>query len=193
MDITKYIKNHLVEINSILISVSNDKLSKLSNEILNNNKNGNKLFFTGIGKNGHVASKAASTFNSIGLPVFYLNPVDAVHGDMGLIGDEDMILAISKSGNTEELVLFLKQVKNRTNNIWLLHSNEKNNSIDYCYDDIFIEIKNEADHLNIIPTVSISVYTILMQSVACGIADYKKLQVHNFVKNHPGGSLGKLK
>lgn len=193
MDVTKYIKNHLVEINTILSSISFDNLDKLANEILSNNKMGKKLFFTGVGKNGHVASKAASTFNSIGMPVFYLNPVDALHGDMGLIDDDDMILAISKSGNTEELVLFLNNAKRRTNNIWLLHSNKKNDSMKYCNDEIFIEIKNEADHLNIIPTVSISVYTILMQSVACYIAEYKQLRVDNFVKNHPGGSLGKLK
>ena len=70
-----------------------------------------KIFFTGVGKNGHVAAKAASTFSSIGLPCFYINPVDSVHGDMGVINQDDIIVAISKGGNTEELIHFLHHVK----------------------------------------------------------------------------------
>lgn len=193
MTALNYIYKHLSEIDNAFLSISNDTLIQITEAILNNNLKNNKLFFTGIGKNGHVASKAASTFNSIGIPVIYINPVDAVHGDIGLIHNNDMIIAISKSGNTDELILFLNKANQRTDNIWLIHSNKNNNSIKYCYNDIFIEVKNEADHLNIIPTVSISVYTILLQSIACAIADGKNLTLQQFVKNHPGGSLGKLK
>ena len=112
-----------------------------------------KIFFTGIGKNGHVAAKAASTFSSIGLPCFYINAVDSVHGDMGVINREDILIAISKSGNTEELIHFLHHVKYKNCKIVSIHSNPNNKSLDYSYMDIDLHVDQEADHLDIVPTV----------------------------------------
>ena len=152
-----------------------------------------KIFFTGVGKNGHVAAKAASTFSSIGLPCFYINPVDSVHGDMGVINEDDIIVAISKSGNTEELIHFLHHVKHKNCKIVSLHSNPNNNSLDYCYLDIDLHADEEADNLNIVPTSSIAVFTVFLQSIACEIADIKDLSLEEFVSNHPGGSIGQIK
>jgi arabinose-5-phosphate isomerase len=116
----KYFLNHIDGFSYFLENVNDVEIFNLIQFL---NKPHRNIFFTGIGKNGHVAAKAASTFNSMGIRVFFINPVDAVHGDMGLIDKDDIILAISKSGNTEELLWFLKNAKDRTDNIFLIHSN----------------------------------------------------------------------
>ena len=152
-----------------------------------------KIFFTGVGKNGHVAAKAASTFSSIGLPCFYINPVDSVHGDMGVINSKDLIIAVSKSGNTEELVNFLHHVHPKECTVVSIHSNPGNKSLVYSNLNINLHIEREAGHLNIVPTSSIAVFTIFLQSVACEISKRKELTLRQFVENHPGGSIGKTK
>jgi arabinose-5-phosphate isomerase len=152
----------------------------------------NCIFFTGVGKNGHVASKAASTFNSTGMKVTYIDPVDAVHGDLGMVSKDDMIVAISKSGNTEELVVFLSHCAKRTANIWIIHSRMGNESMNYAKNQIYLDIDSEADHMNVIPTSSVAAYCIFMQSVACEIARRRNVDLDGFVINHPGGSIGKL-
>ena len=152
-----------------------------------------KIFFTGVGKNGHVAAKATSTFSSIGVSCFFIDPVDSVHGDMGVINEDDILIAVSKSGNTEELIHFLKHVEHKNCKIVSIHSNPKNKSLDYSSLDIDLRVSKEADHLDIVPTCSIAVFTIFLQSVACEISERKQLTLEQFVKNHPGGSIGQTK
>ena len=107
MSVKSFYKAHIDTIEKSLLSLDFDDVNLFVDLILNCK---GKIFFTGVGKNGHVAAKATSTFSSIGVPCFYLNPVDSVHGDMGVINSKDLIIAISKSGNTEELVNFLHHV-----------------------------------------------------------------------------------
>jgi arabinose-5-phosphate isomerase len=154
--------------------------------------NSGSIFFAGVGKNGHIASKAASTFNSTGLKVTNIDPVDAVHGDLGMVSEGDMVVAVSKSGNTEELLVFLSHCAKRTSKIWLVHSNKDNQSMKYASHQVYLDIDSEADHLNAIPTSSVATYCIFMQSVACEIARIKDLSLGQFVYNHPGGSIGKM-
>ena len=112
---------------------------------------------------------------------------------MGVINEDDIIVAISKSGNTEELIHFLHHVKHKNCKIVSLHSNPNNNSLDYCYLDIDLHVDEEADNLNIVPTSSIAVFTVFLQSIACEIADINGLTLEEFVSNHPGGSIGQIK
>lgn len=152
-----------------------------------------KVIFTGIGKNGHVAAKATSTFCSIGVHAFFLNPVDSVHGDMGVVNDKDIIISVSKSGNTEELLVFLKNVRRKNCKIISIHSNNTNQSLQYSDIDVNLHVDSEADHLNIVPTSSIAIFTVFLQSIACEISKRKNLTKEQFIFNHPGGSIGKLK
>ena len=166
-----------------------EKVNFLVNEMLNCN---GQIILTGVGKNGHVAAKATSTLRSIGLKCFYLNPVDSVHGDMGIIGDDDIIISVSKSGNTEELLAFLQNVRRKNCKIFSIHSNPNNKSLVYSDFDIELFVDHEADHLNAIPTTSITIFTIFLQSIACEISRIKKLSLEDFVYNHPGGSIGQM-
>ena len=190
MTVFHFVQRHIDAIKHSMRNVESEKIYCLLYLLLETK---GKIFFTGVGKNGHVAAKAASTFSSIGLPCFYINPVDSVHGDMGVINDDDIIVAISKSGNTEELIHFLHHVKYKNCKIVSLHSNPNNNSLDYSYLDIDLHVDVEADHLDIVPTCSIAVFTVFLQSIACEISAINKLTLEEFVTNHPGGSIGQTK
>ena len=190
MSVLSFFKEHIDAIQYSLDNIESMKVYRLVDLLLDSK---GKIFFTGIGKNGHVAAKAASTFSSIGLPCFYINAVDSVHGDMGVINREDILIAISKSGNTEELIHFLHHVKHKNCKIVSIHSNPNNKSLDYSYMDIDLHVDQEADHLDIVPTCSIAVFTVFLQSVACEISAIKKLTIDQFVRNHPGGSIGQTK
>lgn len=188
MSVIGFYQNH---IDSILFSFDNldeNKIDQFVNLILDCR---GKIFFTGIGKNGHVAAKATSTFSSIGIPCFFINAVDSVHGDMGVIDENDLLITVSKSGNTDELLNFLHHVNYKNCKIVSIHSNNGNQSQKYCFLDINLHVDKEADHLNIVPTSSIAIFTIFLQSVACEISRRKNLTLEEFVKNHPGGSIGK--
>ena len=172
MSVLSFFQDHIDAIQYSLDNIECAKAYDLVDLLLNSK---GKIFFTGIGKNGHVAAKAASTFSSIGLPCFYINAVDSVHGDMGVINREDIIIAISKSGNTKELIHFLHYVRYKNCKIVSIHSNPNNKSLDYSYMDIDLHVDQEADHLDIVPTCSIAVFTVFLQSVACEISEIKKL------------------
>ena len=190
MSISSYYQTHIDVITESLNALYDIKIDQFVDLLLNCK---GKIFFTGVGKNGHVAAKATSTFSSIGVPCFFIDPVDSVHGDMGVINEDDILIAVSKSGNTEELIHFLKHVEHKKCKIVSIHSNPENKSLQYSSMDIDLKVREEADHLNIVPTCSIAVFTVFLQSVACEISQRKQLTLEQFVKNHPGGSIGKTK
>jgi len=151
------------------------------------------LYFTGIGKNGHVAAKTASTFASIGIKSIFINPVDAVHGDMGNIEERDIIFAISKSGNTKELIDFIENVKkNVFSTVILLHSSKSPKILEHVDYSIYLDIKSEIDQFNIVPTTSISAYTIFLQSLGIEISKHLNFSLKKFKKNHPSGNIGQI-
>lgn len=188
MSTLRYFKEHIDQLTYTLGHCDLSQFDCLTQMISNHRKT---LFFTGIGKNGHVAAKAASTFCSVGIPSYYINPVDAMHGDMGIVQAGDLIIAVSKSGTTEELLKFLLQASNKSAQIVLIHSNDRLIIPLDCH-KIYVPIQKECDHLNIVPTASIVIFTALLQSVACELANQSKLTISNFVFNHPGGTIGKL-
>lgn len=190
MSVRKFYKSHVDSINKSLDVLDFDIVEEFVNLLINCK---GKIFFTGIGKNGHVAAKAASTFSSIGVSCFFIDSVDSVHGDMGVIGRDDVLVAVSKSGNTDELLNFLYYVKRKDCKIVSIHSNLGNKASEYSFMDINLHVDREADHLNVVPTSSIAIFTIFLQSVACEISNRKQLTMEQFVFNHPGGSIGKLK
>jgi len=190
MSVKKFYQNHIDSIQNSFNLLNDEKIEDLVNLILDCK---GKIFFTGIGKNGHVAAKVTSTFSSIGIPCFFIDAVDSVHGDMGVICENDLLIAVSKSGNTEELLNFLYHVAHKKCKVISIHSNSNNKSLEYSFLDINLNVDKEADHLNIVPTSSIAIFTIFLQSIACEISSKKGLSLKQFVQNHPGGSIGKTR
>jgi arabinose-5-phosphate isomerase len=179
-------------INSLKYTSSNINFNNLNN-IIEFIKNEKCLYFSGIGKNYHIASIIASTFNSLTIRSILFDSVHAVHGDMGLIEDNSKIILISKSGNTDELLFFCKKIKERNCNskVCLIHSNNNCKLKKYSDIDLYVPILNECDPWNRVPTSSLVAYLTILHSIGMEIINYKNVSIQDFYKNHPGGDIGK--
>ena len=150
-----------------------------------------KIVVTGVGKSGHIGSKIAATLASIGTPAFFLNPLDAYHGDLGMLSSEDLVLAISYSGATEELLRFLPLVQAKKIRIIAMSSSEES-LLARCADiHLNIAVDHEADPLNLVPTASTTATLALGDALACALVEAKHFQPTDFAQLHPGGDLGR--
>ena len=150
-----------------------------------------KIVVTGVGKSGHIGSKIAATLASTGTPAFFLNPLDAYHGDLGMLGENDLVLAISYSGATEELLRFLPLIQAK--HITIIGMSGHPDSLLARYSDIHLNIAvdREADPLNLIPTASTTATLALGDALACALVEAKHFQPSDFAQLHPGGDLGR--
>lgn len=150
-----------------------------------------KLVITGVGKSGIVARKIAATFSSIGLMAIYLNPLDALHGDLGVVAPDDLALLLSNSGETQELLQILPHLRRRgTARIALvgrLHSSLANG----C--DVVLDgsVDREVCPLNLAPTASTAVAMAIGDALAAVWMERRGISPEAFALNHPAGSLGK--
>ena len=150
-----------------------------------------KVVVTGVGKSGHIGSKIAATLASTGTPAFFLNPLDAYHGDLGMIGTEDVVLAISYSGATEELLRFLPLIQAKRIPIIGMSSNPNSLLAKYSVYHLSIAVETEADPLNLVPTSSTTATLALGDAIACALIEYSHFQPTDFAMLHPGGDLGR--
>ena len=150
-----------------------------------------KIVVTGVGKSGHIGSKIAATLASTGTPAFFLNPLDAYHGDLGMLGAEDLVLAISYSGATEELLRFLPLIQAKKIPIIGMSSNEDSPLAHCAKVHLNIAVEREADPLNLVPTSSTTATLALGDAWACALIEAAHFQPTDFARLHPGGDLGK--
>jgi len=150
-----------------------------------------KIVVTGVGKSGHIGSKIAATFASIGTPAFFLNPLDAYHGDLGMLGTDDVVLAISYSGATEELLRFLPIIQAKQITIIGVSGNPDSPLAQHSDIHLNIAVEREADPLNLVPTASTTATLALGDALACALVEAKHFQPTDFAQLHPGGDLGR--
>ncbi|WP_024954535.1 KpsF/GutQ family sugar-phosphate isomerase [Sulfurospirillum arcachonense] len=150
-----------------------------------------KLIVTGVGKSGLVGAKIAATLASTGTSSFFLHPTEAMHGDLGMIGSDDAVLAISYSGESEELIKILPHIKRF--NIPLIGMARDSNSSLGRYSDVFLSIyiEKEACPLDIAPTSSTTLTLGIGDALAVCLMKKRDFQKSDFASFHPGGSLGK--
>jgi len=150
-----------------------------------------KLIVTGVGKSGLIGAKIAATFASTGTPSFFLHPTEALHGDLGMIGKEDVVLAISYSGESEELSSILPHIKRFE--IPLIGMTRNSGSTLGKYSDIVININvsKEACPLDVAPTSSTTLTLAMGDALAVCLMKARNFQKEDFASFHPGGALGK--
>jgi len=150
-----------------------------------------KVIVTGVGKSGHIGVKIAATLASTGTPSFFVHPTEALHGDLGMIGKDDMVLAISFSGESEELVRILPHLKRFGVKI-IAMARDKNSSLGkVCDEFISLGIVKEACPLGAAPTVSTTLTLALGDALAICLMRRRRFGKEDFANFHPGGSLGK--
>ncbi len=150
-----------------------------------------KLVITGVGKSGLIGAKMAATFASTGTPSFFLHPTEALHGDLGMIDKDDVVIAISYSGESEELSQILPHIKRF--NIPLIGMTRSQNSTLGTYSDLVIDVivEKEACPLNIAPTSSTTLTLALGDALAVCLMRARDFKKSDFASFHPGGALGK--
>ena len=150
-----------------------------------------KLIITGVGKSGLVGAKMAATFASTGTSSFFLHPTEALHGDLGMLSKGDTLLAISSSGESEELTKILPHIKRF--DIPLIGMTSKKDSSLGRYADVFLDItvEKEACPLGIAPTTSTTLTMALGDALAVALMNHRGFKEQDFASFHPGGALGK--
>lgn len=150
-----------------------------------------KCIVTGVGKSGHVGRKIAATLASTGTPAFFLNPLDAYHGDLGMVSSDDIVVAISYSGNTDELLRIIPTLMDRRVPIIGISGDSSSLLSQYSSVHINIHVDKEADPLNLAPTASTTATLVMGDALACALEQKRNFQPEDFARFHPGGVLGK--
>ncbi|MBW2467008.1 MAG: KpsF/GutQ family sugar-phosphate isomerase [Deltaproteobacteria bacterium] len=149
-----------------------------------------RVILTGIGKSGIIGQKVAATLNSTGTASFFLHPVEAMHGDLGIVDTRDVVLAISYSGETPELNLLVNSLKNRSVSIIAMTGGAESTLAKLADAVLHVAVPREACPLGLAPTASTTAALAMGDALAVVLLDRKKFKECDFRKNHPGGSLG---
>ena len=150
-----------------------------------------KIFITGVGKSGHIANKFAATLSSTGTPAFFIHPAEALHGDLGMIEKKDSILAISKSGESQEICDLLPAINMKKIDLFSITENVNSTIAKASKTHVLVKVKREACPNDLAPTSSTTVTLALGDAIAVALLKVKGFTSEDFAKSHPGGKLGK--
>ena len=149
------------------------------------------LIITGMGKSGLIGNKIAATFSSLGLPTLFLHAAEASHGDLGMIVENDTVIAISNSGETEEIVRLLPSFK-RINCTLVAVTGKPTSTLAKCSDFVLdVSVQEEACSIDLVPTTSTTATLALGDALAVALMELRGIKEEDFAQNHPGGSLGR--
>ena len=152
--------------------------------------NGKKIVVSGLGKNVPVCDKFVGTMNSMGLRASFMNTNSAVHGDLGIVEDGDLVIILTKSGETVESIYLTKWLKERDIDLWLLTFCKDSTLARQIPNSLVLSLDNEGDAWDIVPNNSTTVNLIVLQGVAIALAERMGVTLHDFKVNHPGGHIG---
>lgn len=150
-----------------------------------------KIIVTGVGKSGHIGAKIAATLSSTGTPAFFINPLDVFHGDLGVMTSDYIVLALSNSGHTDELLRFIPMVLHMNIPIISMTGNENSLLAKYSNAHIKVWVKKEACPLNLAPTSSTTAALAMGDALAVALMEVRHFEPRDFAQFHPGGELGK--
>ena len=150
-----------------------------------------KVIVTGVGKSGHIGAKIAATLASTGTPSFFVNPLDVYHGDLGVMSAGDVVIAISNSGQTDELLRFIPMVLHMEIPIIAMTGNPESLLAKYSTCHLNVSVAKEACPLNLAPTSSTTATLVMGDALAVALMEQRNFQPQDFAQFHPGGELGK--
>lgn len=150
-----------------------------------------KIIVTGVGKSGHIGAKIAATLSSTGTPSFFINPLDVFHGDLGVMTADDVVLAISNSGQTDELLRFIPMVLHMHIPIIGMSGNPESLLAKYSTCHLNVGVEKEACPMNLAPTSSTMAQLAMGDALAIALIEKRNFQPRDFAQFHPGGELGK--
>ena len=192
-------KSKIKKVGQEVIKLESIALAKLSKSLdkdfikaveLISKQNG-KIIVSGVGKSGNIAGKIAASFTSTGIPAIYLNPVDASHGDMGIVERNDVLVILSNSGESHELADLINFSKKKKIKIISITSSKKSLLSKNSDIGLVLPPHSEADKLQTIPTTSTTMSLALGDALCCSVLSLRKFDKKSFSELHPGGKIGK--
>ena len=150
-----------------------------------------RVVITGIGKSAIIANKIVATMNSTGTPAIFMHAADAIHGDLGIIQQDDVVICISKSGNTPEIKVLVPLLKRGNNKLIAITSNKNSVLAQQADSVLYAHVDKEACPNNLAPTTSTTAQLVLGDALAVCLLEMKHFGSSDFAKYHPGGALGK--
>lgn len=150
-----------------------------------------RVVITGMGKSGHIGRKIAATLSSTGTPSFYMHPAEANHGDLGMLTKQDVVIAISYSGQTNDVITLLPLIKRFAIPLITLTGNKESILAEAADINLDISVQQEACPLGLAPTTSTTVALVMGDAIAIALLEARGFSAEDFALAHPGGSLGK--
>ena len=192
-------KSKIKKVGQEVIKLESIALASLSKNLNNDfvkaveliSKQSGKIIISGVGKSGNIAGKIAASFTSTGIPAIYLNPVDASHGDMGIIEKNDVLIILSNSGESHELADLINFSKKKKIKIISITSTKKSLLSNNSEINLILPAHLEADKLQTIPTTSTTMALALGDALCCSVLSLRKFDRKSFSELHPGGKIGK--
>lgn len=185
-----YFDNILSTIEKSVQSMDETVFNQLLDECQHVIEDGNKIIVSGLGKNVPVCDKFVGTMNSLGIPAAFMNTNTAVHGDLGLVMPGDLVIILTKSGETIESVYLTRLLKERDADLWLLSFNQESTLTREIPKHLILDLDHEGDSWDIVPNNSTTVNLIVLQGLALNLAGRMGVTLHDFKQNHPGGAIG---
>ena len=180
-----YFNEIMDTVKASLNSLDENQFKRLVNHCTRCINNGGKIVASGLGKNVPICEKFVGTMDAR-----FLHTNTAVHGDLGMVSKGDIVLLLSKSGNTEESIMLAHYLQERGTETWLLSFSEESKLISVLKEHIILKLENEGDEWDIVPNNSTTVYLILLQGLAMQICKQRGVTLDDFKVNHPGGGIG---
>jgi arabinose-5-phosphate isomerase len=187
-----YFEQLLATIGASLQSIKEEDFNALVNDCVDALEGGHKVVVSGLGKNVPICDKFVGTMVSLGLDAQFLHTNSAIHGDMGIIKDGDIVIILTKSGETSESIYLSRQLRSRKAIQWLLTFESDSTLMREIDKHLQITMDHEGDMWNIMPNNSTTLNLIVLQAVAMQIARRMNLTIDDFKRNHPGGHIGEL-
>ncbi len=150
-----------------------------------------RVIVSGIGKSGHVARKIAATLASTGTPAYFVHAAEAVHGDLGMIAHDDVVIAISNSGENDELLIIVPLIKRQGGRLIAITGNAESSLAQEADVHLDARVREEACPLNLAPTASTTAAMALGDAIAVALLDARGFSTSDFARSHPGGALGR--
>lgn len=187
-----YFERQLKEFDHSIHSLDEKAFERWVDEAAETLRAGHKIIVSGLGKNVPICDKFVGSMISMGLDAYFLHTNSAVHGDMGVVKDGDMVVLLTKSGETAESIYLAKLLKERRINMWLLTFAKDSTLTREISNSVILDLKHEGDLWNIVPNNSTTMNLIVLQGLAMMVANKMGLKLEDFKRNHPGGAIGQL-
>ena len=189
---TEYFKGVLETIKTSVESIDKEVFNQLISDCYNALKNGNKIIVSGLGKNVPICDKFVGTMLSLGLNANFLHTNSAIHGDIGMVKENDIVIILSKSGETVESIFLTEKLACKNAKLWLFSYRKNSTLSNKIENSLILDLEHEGDKWNIVPNNSTTVNLLVLQGLAMTLADKMNVSLGDFKENHPGGYIGEV-